>query len=188
MWGAFTDCYVPEGGVTGESVPVALTVGAKSTGTFSLPSSQTVARLDPFGGACPNADVETSAPTSYSYVSVVNTSGMTATVSIWGSKASTAGAQDIDTIMATYAGGSVPLTDMQRKMCSVGVADYCFDDQSDPTACQSGWAGIIKGDSAPVTVPPYQSIIVYTAAYYGSGSSEPKSGDYQLTVRTESLQ
>ena len=185
-YGGFSGCFVPDGGVTGASLTVPPTVGGINKGQFQLDPMQTAARLGAFG-SCPSASISTTDVTSYQYVQIVNTTSMTATISVWGGKVATAGASDIDTIMAAYAGPNLPITPAQRTACTVGVTDSCFD-STDPTACQASWAGLMKSANKQVTVGPFGSVFIYTAAYYTAASGEVASGDYQLSVRTETIQ
>jgi hypothetical protein len=121
---------------------------------------------------------------NYQFVQITNPTAQTATVSLWTSKAATAGAQDIDTIIASYA--TQPATDQQRMACSVGVDDECTE-TLDPTECQGEWAGLTKTDAKSVTIPPAGSVVVYVSAYYDTTSTNPHSGDFMLTVRTDGL-
>ena len=183
-WGNFGSCYVPEGGTNTLWMNLPDTVGAKASNTFTIPTSQSMYRLSILDD-CPTATISSFATTNYQYVEVHNPTARTATVSIWGSKASTG--PDIDSIMAAYSGFSIPTTTTQRQACSSGVNDSC-NDMVDPTSCLDGWAGLMSTDGYGVTVGPYNSVIVYMAAYYDTVSSNPHSGDFVLNVRTEQLQ
>jgi hypothetical protein len=182
-YGNYGGCYIPEGGTTGAELDIATTAGGTKSGTFNLPAAQTIGRLGAFD-QCPNATIGTTI-TSYQYVEVHNPTAQTAKVSIWGSKAPAG--SDIDTIMAVYNGFNVPLTDTARKACSVGVTDDCSD-TTDPTSCLMSWAGLMSADGNPVTIGPFNSAIVYTAAYFAASGTITTSGPYILSVRTESLQ
>ena len=163
------------------SVPA--TAGAKTSGTFTLDPSAVASRLG-FADTCPGATLSTT-QTSYQLVRVQNPTAQTATVSIWTSKAATVGAPELDTIIASYP--SLPLTDTDRKACSVGVNDQCTD-TTDPTMCISQWAGLTKVSGKPVTIAPGGSAYVYVASYYdASSATQPSHGDYLLSVRTEAL-
>ena len=132
----FSECFTPDGGITGAGLTIALTAGGKASNTFKLDQAITNGRLGAFD-TCPSATVGTTL-TCYQYVQIANPSSMVATVSIWGSKAATAGSVDIDTIMAVYNGSSPPVSAMQRQACNYGVTDDCGD-TTDPTSCLSGW-------------------------------------------------
>jgi hypothetical protein len=172
--------------ITGPTLTISSTVGNKATGTFLLDPN--VSETRPFvGEVCPNVALSTTV-TNYQYVTVINPTAKTATISVWDSLAS--GGQNIDTVMVVYA--SVPTTDPQRGVCLVGLSDFC-NDLTDPTSCIGAdgfdqWAGLMKADGNPVTIPPNGSVVVYTAAYYATTATEAHSGSYLLSARTESLQ
>ncbi len=183
----FSGCFTPDGGITGAGLTIASTAGGLVSGQFNLSPTQTNSLLS---GVCPQADLADKA-TSYQYVQVANATGMTASVSIWSSKASSPTAKEIDTVMAAYTGTAPPGTDTERAACKVGVNDTCTD-HTDPTSCLGGfldsWAGLMIG-SKPVSIPPFSSVFVYVAAYYdASSSTHASSGDYALTVRTDTIQ
>ena len=46
----------------------------------------------------------------------------------------------------------------------------------------------MKSASKQVTVGPFGSVFIYTAAYYDAMSGSAFAGDYELTVRTETIQ
>jgi hypothetical protein len=177
-WGNFGGCFVPEGGTASASIKIPTTVGSKASAKFSLPAAQTIGLL---ADTCPSATIGSST-TSYQYVEVYNPTAKTAKVSVWTAKAT--GGADIDTVMAAYNGVNVPLTASARMACAAGVNDGCSD--TDPTACQSSWAGLVGTDA--VAIGGYGSVLIYNAAFNDSSSSSPHSGPYQLVVRTDSLQ
>ncbi len=177
-WGSFGGCFVPEGGLTGASIKIPATVGAKASAKFTLPAAQT---LELLGDTCPTATIGTTM-TSYQYVEVYNPTAKTATVSVWTGKAT--GGVDIDTVMAAYGGVNVPFTAAARMACVSGVNDSCTD--GDATACKASWAGLVGTDA--VTIGAYGSALVYNAAFNDAASGSPHAGAYQLFVRTDALQ
>ena len=176
-WGNFGNCFVPEGGTVGASMTIPTTVGAKISAKFTLANTQTIARLS---GSCPSGSVSNSA-TAYQYVEVYNPTAKTASVSVWTGKPT--GGVDIDTVMAAYNGVNVPLTPAARMACSVGVDDTCSD--PDATACLATWGGLVG--SGGVTIAPYGSVVVYTAAYWDATSSNAHAGGFMMFVRTDAL-
>src|SRR5262249_20132978 len=92
---------------------VPTTVATKAAGPFALLAPPTAARLGA-SDLCPGATLGAT-PTPYVYVGVTNPTNKTARVSIWSSKATTAGAPNMDTILATYTGAAPPGTDAERK-------------------------------------------------------------------------
>ena len=164
------------------TLQVSPTAAGKASGTFTLTADLVAARVE-FNDVCPSATL-TATVSPYQFVRLQNTTAQTATVSVWTSKAATAGAVDLDTLIASYA--TLPSTDAARKACSVGVNDACTD-KTDPTECLSQWAGLTKAGSQAVTVPPNGSVYVYVTSYYAAGSGTAATGDYVLTARTESL-
>jgi hypothetical protein len=178
-WGNFGDCVVH---TAENSIAISTSASGKVSGTFNIPTSQAVNRLS---DDCPAATISSTA-TNYQYVEVRNPTATAAHVSVWLSKASTASAQDIDTVMAAYNGGALPATDAQRKACIAGVNDDC-NDSSDPSACLAHWSGLVATNGA-VTIAPSGSVLVYVAAFWGTSSSDAHAGDFVLNVRTDSLQ
>jgi hypothetical protein len=71
--------------------------------------------------------------------------------------------------------------------CNYGTNDSCGDN-SDPTSCLASWGGLMNGDGNAVTIGPYNSAIVYLGAYYATFTSNPCTGPYVLSARTESIQ
>jgi hypothetical protein len=165
------------------SISISAAAGTKATGTFTLDPSMLATRLG-FASTCPSATLDTT-QTSYQIVRVQNPTAQTATVSIWTSKAATAGAPDLDTIIASYT--ALPLSDADRKACSVGVNDQCTTDGSDATMCLGQWAGLIKAKGQAVTLAPGASAYVYVASYYDATATLPSHGDFLLSIRTETL-
>jgi hypothetical protein len=161
------------------------TVGAKVSGQFTLAAESTLPSLEP-GYSAPTCPLSTlaSKSTSYIYVRLDNPTASALTVSVWDSKSTNAGSDDIDTIMAAY-GSTKPTTSAERKACTVGVGDECDGDSSDdPTACASyGWSGLLLSEDTAVTIPPNDHVWIYIAAW-----DEDETGDFQLTARTESAE
>jgi hypothetical protein len=164
------------------SLALSSALGGKASGTFTLTADLVAPRLE-FTDVCPNGTI-TPTVSPYQIVRVSNPTAQAATVSVWSSKAATTGAVDLDTIMASYA--ALPSTDASRRACSVGVNDMCSD-AADPTECKIQWAGLTKVGNQAVTVPANGSVYVYVASFYAAGSGTAATGDYVLTVRTESL-
>jgi hypothetical protein len=166
------------------TLAVAATIGAKAVGTFLLDANVASTRLL-VTSVCPNASFSGHV-TNYQYVRIANPTSKAATLSVWTSKA--AAGPDIDTILATY--WADPTTSAERLACVVGVNDICSD-TSDPTTCVYGgagfWAGLMSSEGNAVTVPAGGSVIVYVAAYDSTTSTNPHSGPYTLSARTEAL-
>ncbi|AKV03923.1 hypothetical protein AKJ09_10586 [Labilithrix luteola] len=171
-FGSFGECYVP-----GEpTLILSETQGGKVSNEFTLPATETAPRLS---GSCPSGSTSNS-NVSYQYVTLVNPTSSTIVASVWTGQSSHTGAGYIDTVLAAYNTATKPTTDAARQACSAGVNDTCSD-TSDPTACDSSWAGLFG--SSRVTIGPNAKALVYVAAYYGD-----KYGDYKLTARTDNLQ
>jgi hypothetical protein len=167
--------------VTIPTLTLVPTAAAKTSGTFTLDATLTTPRVE-FNDVCPNATI-TPTITPYQIVRLQNPSAQSATVSVWTSKAASAAAVDLDTLIAAYA--SFPTTDAARMACTVGVNDACAS--TDPTDCLGQWAGLIKAGNQGVTVPANGSVYIYVTSYFAVGSGTAATSDYILTVRTESL-
>jgi hypothetical protein len=169
-YGAFSDCFVQ-----GEpTLTLATTAGGKVSGEFKLEDSSTISRPS---GTCPVTSF--SSVTPFTYVTLVNPTATSATVSVWSGQSSHVGASYIDTVIASYARDTKPVTDPERKACAKGVNDTCSSG-GDPSACVSSWAGLVG--SNVVTVPANGKIVIYVGAYYATGK-----GDFLLTARTDAL-
>jgi hypothetical protein len=177
VWGVYGGCEVSDGGVVVGGLSIPTIAGQTTFGTFTLPATPQSARLAL--GSCPVT--VGSSMTSFDYVPVVNTTSHAATVSIWHSQAPTAGAVDIDTVIGVYNRSTPPSTPAERQACMTKVNDTC--NTSPCVTGQSVWAGLIVGGDGPVSIPAHGTIMVYSAAYFSSDS-----GDFQLNVRTETLQ
>lgn len=152
---------------------LATTVNGETSADFTLAADAKIARLT---GTCPNASIGTSM-TSYNYITLVNPTAQAAVVQVWTGVPSTdPGADNIDTVIASYAGGTIPTTDAARKSCVKGVNDFCDDDP-----CDLGSAGLVGSNS--VSVPANGKAVIYVAAYAGS-----VVGGYKLTARITSLE
>lgn len=170
------------------TLTIAPAVAGVVADTFTFDAAQAIARPGA-SDVCPNALLDTFSVTPFQYVTLRNASFQTATVSIWTAKALTAGAADIDTLLATYA--TPPATTAEREACQKGVNDRCtVAGTTDPTECVGEWAGLTRANSQQVTVPALGSITVYVAAYFapGSAGAPAATGPFRLNVRTETLQ
>src|SRR5262249_15567404 len=97
-----------------------------------------------------------------------------------------------------------PLTDAARAACidlptSSGdpnyqdVNSFCFpnDTTAHPDECQGAWGGLVADDQDgdnSVPIPAHGSVWVYAAAVQELSSSDPHAGNFQINLRTESLQ
>lgn len=175
QYGAWSAC---------KSCPSAIAIPALNqtlTTKINLPVSPKLPRL--FTGVCPTTLSAMS--TSYNYTSFSNATQQTAKLSIWHSQ--TQNGSYIDTVLGVYVKDCpLPPDDNDataRKTCDLRVNDTCWDSVGSPTPCVSSWAGLMVGDGYQVTLPPGKSVVVYSAAYFGSSA-----GGLDLSVRTDSLQ
>ncbi len=177
-FGNFGAC---QSGPTIPGLTASNTVNNTVQGTFVIPASPTLERISTFA-ACPTTISSTKTP--YVYISVKNPTNQTLTASIWSAKAPSG--SNLDTIMAVYSGPVPPLDSDQnaRKACVGKTNDNCSDTTGTPLSCQggsTGFAGLMKGDSSAVVIPPNGTVVVYLAVY-SSGT-----GDIILAVRTDAL-
>ena len=134
--------------VTSLPIPNGTTVGQTVSGDFSLSlPTRTQKVLDTNVGVNYTADCPRpleALATRYSYVSVVNQTGQTATVSIWTAPSSVDGGYPyMDTVMAVYNRDTVPVLDQDRMSCNGYVNDDC---RLGPCAVNNYyWAGLTPG-------------------------------------------
>ena len=164
---------------TASKLTIPVTVGATTSGEFTLALTQTTTRLT--SGTCPTTLSGTA--TAYEYVELDNPSASTVKVSVWSSKSSNAGAPVIDTVMTSYAGTTLPPTDAARKACVNRVDDDCSATDY-ATECLNNWAGLVGSDA--ITIAPNGKVLVYVAAYYNSASN-PSAGDFKLTAHADTV-
>lgn len=176
-FGPYGACVVP--GL--EMLTVSGTVGEKVRAQYTFDQGTVLPRLVQYGSCADGTVSIMTTSTPYSWVMLKNPTASTLRVSVWTGMSTLPGSFDIDTIMASYARDSVPLTDSERQTCSTGVADSCsWGDDPDTTACTGEWAALIPANDGQVTVPPNGTAVIYVASYYYY-----ISGNYQLTVRTD---
>lgn len=170
QYGSFGACFTP-----GAPTLVASgNVGGKVTGEFTLSLDNKAPRL---GGTCPSGSLA-STSTAFQYVTIENPTAATLVVSVYTNQSSNAGSGYIDTVIASYSGNTVPVTDAARKACVKGVNDGCSDPDAD--ACNSSWGGLVGANA--ITLAPNSKSLVYVGAW---GASD--KGDYALIARTDSV-
>lgn len=178
-WSSFSQsCSAPP-----TFVNVAPTVGSVNSSLIFLKATKTTASLSTsFLDACPDAMV-TGPVTPYTYFQVKNPTATSAVVSIYHSQAT--GGPVIDTIMAAYAGSTVPSTATARKACTVGVSDG----SNSALTGDRDFASLdpSRYPPSPVTIPAGGSVMVYSASFRPTTWSGPTTGALMLNVKTEQL-
>jgi hypothetical protein len=156
------------------NVPSSLNTVTSMIQTFS--TTATLTRVGSTGGNCP-ATLSTSS-TSYDYVVIHNPNTVAVTLDVFHSSAP-------DTVMAVYSGTIPPTTTTARQNCVGYQDDSCFDTSNiTPPSCASfSQAGLMVGDNHGVTIPAGSDVVVYSAVYSGTSSS-----DFQINVKPRSFQ
>ena len=136
---------------------------------------------------CPGLVSAGSTQAPYVPVEIVNTTAKIAELTIYHSKSAT-GKPDLDTVMWTYAGKSLPINDATLGACVNGIEDNCLGPAADLVGNPCGnvsnnyyFAGIEK-----VSVPAGGSVIVFSSLF--SKFTAMGDGTLKLNVKTTKLQ
>ncbi|MFO0676482.1 MAG: hypothetical protein U0169_08110 [Polyangiaceae bacterium] len=204
-WGAFSP--------TCESEPMALVIsptdGARVSQARSFVRERTVKSLNSYfdcsglpvpadagaeGGARPwQPSPFATRVTAYDDLVLVNPTDKVAVVSVWSAKAEDSG-PNVQTLMAWYDRPEPPKTDADRASCQKRVTSSCDDVAKDPSACQTGWAGLTRSGTNKnddrVVIPARGSVIVHTAAQElpEGARNRPGLGRFRIVVRTDGFQ
>lgn len=165
--------------------------GTVYTKTFLMPATPLLTRPDiPFSSVPDCPLVLSTTQTIRQFIEVKNTTNNDVHVSIWQSTAANNPMSSDDTVMAVYAGASVPATDAARTACIDYPNDMCNPPTGvtfTPPACENNSAGLIKGEVTAsgtfdgVLLPKNSSVTVYIAPWSASTSS----GNFVLSVKVE---
>lgn len=157
---------------------IAPTVGSVSNTIAILDSSKVQKKLS--FSTCPSGSLATQ-ETPYAYVQVRNPLPKAATVSIYNTVAPNGVA--FETILAAYAGSTVPTTETARKACEVGVATY-GNTQLTGDAKFASLDGTRK-----VTIPANGTVTIYVGAEKAFSSQAPaeSTGPVSVVAKTEAI-
>jgi hypothetical protein len=174
-------CTYGSFGATCSPAPATIQVppspGQITTALVTLTSTKTIGRL---GGTCPAATIAATA-TPYAYVTVHNPNAKAATVAVYNQQAP--GGTIFPTLLASYAGATVPATAAARKACVKGVNDF----GDDTLTGDSSFASLSDVDA--VTIPAGGSVVVYDGAQdkYDAANPTGSTGKVLLAVQLISL-
>jgi hypothetical protein len=179
QWGNYS------GTCTAATTPNKMTVATALNGVVSAKWSLTGDTHRP--DSCPGMTINSFDHGLYAVVEVVNPSATkTATITAYQSQSAT-GKANIDMVLWTYAGSSLPLNDAALLVCTHGVEDYCLGISQDVATnpCGNTSSNFYFAGTAGITIPPGQSILVYSSTY--SSSTVVGDGTFNLNIKTTLL-
>ena len=138
-------------------------------------------------GTCPATMIDSFEHGPYSVVEIDNPSATkTAVVSAYQS-ASPTGQANLDMVMWTYAGNSLPLNDASLLVCVKGVEDYCMGSGQDlaTNPCGNTSSNFYFAGIPGISIPPGGSILVYSSTF--SSSTVVGDGTFNLNIKTTAL-
>ena len=171
--GAASACVAPPTTLT---VPTA--VGTEIYTYVDFVASK-VKPLVSFGEGSTTCGIDTTNPTPYAFVTLLNPStSMTATVSVVTYQVT--GQPVLDTAVGSYT--AVPTSTAGYDDCVQVPTDTCTD--SDPLACQSTYGGLTVSDFNPVVIPAGGTVAILVQDQINDSTD---LGIVQVGVRTESF-
>lgn len=155
------------------SLTISTTVGGMVNDEFALtPTSNQIGKLSAF--SCPASSISTFTFVSYSYVQIINPSAKAATVTLWSGPAFSGPTLNLN--MAVYARSTAPVTDADRKACTVSNTGCSA------SPCDSGgnWAGFVGANTLKIPAGTTMMLHVYPDAMADTGI-------FQIFARTDAL-
>jgi hypothetical protein len=172
-----TTCAAP---VNANILTISATAAGTVVGNYSLKATQVGSQAPTSSFGCPGGTVQ-AGKYPYEIVEVKNATAKVAKVSAWLS-----GTPAIDTALTAYNTNLPPQDDTALAQCTA-ANDTCPPGASE---CSSPWSGLLVSDGNSVTIQPGTSVILRVESYYAiddTSNTDPTTGPFTLTVRTDSL-
>jgi hypothetical protein len=136
--------------------------------------------------SCPGTIDGFSEDGPYAAVEIVNPTTHAVEITAYQS-ASPTGKANLDMVMWTYDGNSLPLNDASLGACTKGVEDYCLGSGQDVATnpCGNTGSNFYFAGLTTIAIPANSSILVYNSTF--SSSTVVGDGTFNLNIKTTKL-